>query len=147
MGVMPPPPVTQPTLSIGQVAAASGVEASAIRYYEAVGVLPRPPRSGGKRRYDPEAVDRLLLIRFCRRLGFRLSDLRHLLFDPQRDGAKQAWRRLIDARLTAVQAVIREAKAVERVLRESRDCDCVTLSSCRFLRQERLQPRPSSRRY
>ena len=40
-------------LSIGEVSRRSGVEASAIRYYERVGLLPAPERRGGKRRYEP----------------------------------------------------------------------------------------------
>lgn len=130
-----------PLLTIGQVAAAAGLQPSAIRYYEDVGVLPKPGRVGGKRRYDREAVDRLLLIRFCRRLGFRVSDMRGLLVDPGGTRSKDTWRRLVDARLLEVTALINGARAVRRVLRESRDCDCVTLDGCRFLRGMHESPR------
>jgi MerR family transcriptional regulator, redox-sensitive transcriptional activator SoxR len=131
--------LANPPFTIGQLAAATGLQSSAIRYYEDAGILPRPQRAAGKRRYDPETVDRLLLIRFCRHLGFRVSDLRGLFSDSGGGRAKEAWRRLVDARLEAVGALIEEAKAVRRVLRESRDCDCVTLASCRFLREERMK--------
>ena len=127
-------------LTIGQVAAATGLETSAIRYYEDAGVLPKPPRVSGRRRYDAETVDRLLLIRFCRRLGIRISDLRGLFSNPRAGRAKDNWRRLIDARLEEVGALISAAKGVERVLRESRDCDCVTLASCRLIR-DTAEPR------
>ena len=130
-----------PTLTIGQVAAATRVRSSAIRYYETAGLLPRPVRVSGKRRYDNDAIDRLLLIRFCRRLGFRLSEVRSVLADGGRQSRRAVWRRQVDARLVEVRSLIRAAKGVERVLRESRDCDCVTLSSCRFLREEQRQPR------
>ena len=132
-------------LTIGELAAVTGLQTSAIRYYEAVGVLPKPARVSGKRRYDLDAVDRLLLVRFCRRLGIRITDLRGLLFDPGSARAKDHWRRLIDARLNEVGALINAAKAVERVLRESRDCDCVTLAGCQFLREERVKPAPNNR--
>lgn len=128
------------SLTIGEVASATGLQASAIRYYEDVGLLPSPERVGGKRRYGRDTIDRLMLIRFSRRLGFRISDMRGLLVDPPGPRRKEAWRRLVDARLGEVSALIDGAKAVERVLRESRDCDCVTLDSCRFLREERLRP-------
>jgi MerR family transcriptional regulator, redox-sensitive transcriptional activator SoxR len=128
------------SLTIGQVAAAAGVQPSAIRYYEDVGILPRPSRVRGKRHYGPVTVDQLLLIRFSRRLGIRISDLRGLLFDPRNPRAKEHWRRLVDARLEEIGALIKAATGVERVLRESRDCDCVTLASCQFLREERTKP-------
>lgn len=132
-----------PTLTIGQVATATGMRSSAIRYYETAGLLPRPVRAGGRRRYDADTIDRLLLIRFCRRLGFGLSDIRDVLAFGGRQSRRAAWRRQVDARLVEVRSLIRAAKGVERVLRESRDCDCVTLSSCRFLRNERVQPPPT----
>jgi MerR family redox-sensitive transcriptional activator SoxR len=128
------------SLAIGEVASATGLQASAIRYYEDVGLLPSADRVGGKRRYRPDTIDRLMLIRFSRRLGFRISDIRGLLVDPSGQRRKDAWRKLVDARLDEVSALIDGARAVERVLRESRDCDCVTLDSCRFLREERLRP-------
>lgn len=137
-------PTQNQFLTIGDVAAATGLQASAIRYYEDVGVLPRPGRTGGKRRYDPEAVDRLLLIRFCRRLGFRISDMRGLFVDPSNGRTKERWRRLVDARLAEINGLIEAAKGVERVLRESRECDCVTLAGCRFLREERTKPAAKS---
>jgi MerR family redox-sensitive transcriptional activator SoxR len=136
---------TSAPLTIGQVAAATGLETSAIRYYEDAGVLPKPARVSGQRRYHPDTVDRLLLIRFCRRLGIRISDLRGLFANPRAGTAKDNWRRLIDARLEEVGALISAAQRVERVLRESRDCDCVTLVSCRFLREERVKSPPNSR--
>ena len=130
----------RPTLTIGEIARATGLQASAIRYYEEAGLLPRPERVGGKRRYRSDTIDRLMLIRFSRRLGFRISDMRGLLVDPPGQRRKQGWRKLVDARLEEVTALIDGAKAVQRVLRESRDCDCVTLDSCRFLREERTRP-------
>src|SRR5438270_10884246 len=126
-------------MSIGEVAAATGLRASAIRYYEEAGILPKPDRVGGKRRYQPGTVDRLLLVRFCSRLGIRLAAVRGLLTDPRGTRAKEQWRRLVDGQLEEICAVIAEAQAVERILRQSRECDCVTLASCRFRRDERAK--------
>lgn len=133
------------SLSIGEVAAATGLRTSAIRYYEDAGILPQPDRVGGKRRYAAETVDRLMLIRFCSRLGMRLADIRGLLATPTGSRAKAYWRQLVDGQLDEITGLIKAAQGVERILRESRDCDCVTLESCRFLRGERLQPPPSGR--
>jgi MerR family redox-sensitive transcriptional activator SoxR len=133
------------SLSIGDVAAATGLHASAIRYYEDAGVLPKADRMSGKRRYHPETIDRLMLIRFCSRLGMRLADIRQLMATPTGSRAKEVWRRLVDGKLDEIADLIEAARGVERILRESRDCDCVTLASCAFLRDERAKPPPSSR--
>lgn len=133
-------------LSIGDLAAASGLATSAIRYYEAAGLLPKPRRISGKRFYNPDTVDRLMLIRFCARLGISLDDIRKLLAVPHGDRAKAHWRNLVDSQLEQITSLIAAAQGVERVLEESRDCDCVTPQTCRFLREEREKPAPTRRR-
>ena len=130
------------SLSIGEVAAATGLRASAIRYYEDARILPKPERVSGKRRYNGDTIDRITLIRFCRRLGMSLQDVRGLLATPRGSRAKDQWRRLVDGRLEEIGALIMAARGVERILRESRDCDCMTLESCSFLIDERAKPRP-----
>jgi DNA-binding transcriptional MerR regulator len=139
------PTVAKPSMSIGDVAAASGLRASAIRYYEDAGILPEPDRVSGKRRYNADTIDRLILIRFCSRLGMQLADIRGLLATPRGGRAKEYWRRLVDGKLDEIAGLISAARGVERILRESRDCDCVTLASCVFLKDERGKPPP--RRY
>ncbi|GAC1483191.1 MAG: MerR family transcriptional regulator [Candidatus Dormibacteria bacterium] len=133
-------------MSIGDLAAAAGLRPSAIRYYEDAGLLPKPRRLSGKRRYDPETVDRLMLIRFCIRLGMRLAEIRKLLATPRGERAKEHWRRLVDSHLEEINGLISAAQGVERVLLDARECDCVTHDSCRFLKEEREKPAPSRRR-
>jgi MerR family transcriptional regulator, redox-sensitive transcriptional activator SoxR len=135
-----------PSLSIGEVAAATGLRTSAIRYYEDAGVLPKPVRVSGKRRYDSDTIDRLTLVRFCGRLGMSLADVRGLLAAPRGTRGKDHWRQLVDGKLAEIGALIKSARGVERILRESRDCDCVTLESCSFLIDERARPLPPRRR-
>jgi MerR family transcriptional regulator, redox-sensitive transcriptional activator SoxR len=135
-----------PSLSIGDVAKATGLRTSAIRYYEDSGVLPKPVRVSGRRRYDSDTIDRLTLLRFCGRLGMSLADVRGLLAAPRGSEAKHRWRQLVDGKLAEIGALIQSARGVERILRESRDCDCVTLQSCSFLVDERAKPPPSRRR-
>jgi DNA-binding transcriptional MerR regulator len=66
-------------LTVGQLAHATGVPAKTIRYYEQVGVLPVPRRSGaGYRHYSRHDVHRLLFIRRARALGLSLANLKEL---------------------------------------------------------------------
>jgi len=64
-------------MKIGQLAGRSGLNPSAIRYYERLGLLPAPHRTGGQRRYPIEALDRVLLIRFASDMGFTLSEIKY----------------------------------------------------------------------
>jgi DNA-binding transcriptional MerR regulator len=67
-------------LTIGQLAKEVGIRTSALRYYEAEGLLVANGRSdSGYRLYKPEAVQRLRLIQRAQRLGFSLADIRTLL--------------------------------------------------------------------
>ena len=65
---------------IGALASGSGVNIETIRYYEKIGVMPKPGRSaGGYRLYTAEHLKRLTFIRRGRELGFTLGELRGLL--------------------------------------------------------------------
>ena len=67
-------------LSIGALAAHTGVKVPTIRYYESIGLLPAPPRTEGNRRaYDAAAARRLRFIRHARELGFEVEAIRQLL--------------------------------------------------------------------
>jgi DNA-binding transcriptional MerR regulator len=64
------------TCTIGDAAARAGVTADTIRFYERVGVLPKPPRSdGGYRRYSEASIARIVFVRNAARFGFPLQEL------------------------------------------------------------------------
>lgn len=78
-------------VSIGVAATRSGVKVPTIRYYEEVGLLPAPLRSGNRRRLFTEGdMGRLSFIRHARELGFKVEAIRTLLLlqdDPQQSCA------------------------------------------------------------
>src|SRR6266480_5370078 len=89
-----------PELTISEAARRVGLQASAIRYYEKIGLLPRAPRISGQRRYDTTALYRLAIIQRARQLGFTLTEIRQLFFgfrDVSR--ASERWRTLSQRKL------------------------------------------------
>ncbi|MFY7865184.1 MerR family transcriptional regulator [Roseateles sp.] len=73
-------------MKIGDLAQRTGMAASAIRFYEASGLLPAAKRgANGYRVYDELALQRLLVIQTAQRLGFSLDTLRRLMAHGQGD--------------------------------------------------------------
>lgn len=69
-----------PALTIGALSKRTGVNIETIRFYERIGILPKPPRSaGGHRIYSQEQLMRLGFVRRGRELGFSLDEVRGLL--------------------------------------------------------------------
>ncbi len=67
-------------LTVNDLARKAGVSPHTVRYYDRVGLLPKPPRSpSGHRLYTPEGVERLRFIRGAKHLGLQLQDIGHLL--------------------------------------------------------------------
>ena len=119
------------TWSIGEVARQAGVETSAVRYYEAAGLLPEPERRNGRRVYDDSAVQWLALIRLAKTAGFSLAEIRTLLHGFDRGAPPSArWRALAGRKLEEIRARIEEARAMERVLKRLVRCECPTLRDC-----------------
>jgi MerR family mercuric resistance operon transcriptional regulator len=110
-----------PRLAIGTLAKRTGSRVETIRYYEHVGMLPRPPRSpGGYRLYGIEDLKRLLFIRRARALGFSIAEVRRLLglADERRRPCAEA-RVIAAAHLEAVRTKIADLRTMERVLADT----------------------------
>lgn len=67
-------------MKIGELARATGTKAETIRYYERIGLLAPPDRTGGNYRdYGADDQERLAFIRHARGLGFEIAAIRSLL--------------------------------------------------------------------
>lgn len=67
-------------MKIGELGQATGVDVETIRYYEKVGMLPKPARTGSNyRHYNEQHADRLRFVRHCRSLDMTLDEIRVLL--------------------------------------------------------------------
>lgn len=117
----------QAELTIGQVADRAGINSSAIRFYERVGVLPQPDRVSGQRRYGDGTVRRLEVIDIAQRAGFSLEEIRLLLDDSS--GEVQL-RDLAQRKLPEVEALIARAGAMRDWLLKAQLCHCSSLELC-----------------
>ena len=118
--------------SIGEVAEAVGLNASAVRYYERVGLLPVPERVGGQRRYGSETVNRLRTIRAGQQAGFSLQEVGQLLRGADDGNAAEELRLLAERKLPDVDALIERAQAMKQWLELATECRCGSLDVCQL---------------
>lgn len=123
-------------LTIGELGKATGTKVETIRYYERIGLLPKPPRTDGNyRAYGKSELGRLSFIRRARDLGFPLDHVRALLSlsdDRGRDCAT------VDAlardHLAEVEHKIADLTALRRELAALiKSCKGGTVAECRII--------------
>lgn len=108
-------------LTIGRLAAATGVHLETVRYYERIGLMPRPARTkSGHRAYEKAHVRRLAFIRRARELGFGIDDIRALLAlaEPARGSCAEV-RGIAQAHLDDVRAKLADLAKLEQILAET----------------------------
>jgi MerR family redox-sensitive transcriptional activator SoxR len=121
-----------PLLSIGEIAQRTGVAASALRYYEAEGLIFSERSLGGQRRFGRDMLRRIAFIRVAQRVGLSLEDIRSALamLPKSRTPNKNDWARLS----RAWRPMLDEQIAVLERLRDQLDscigCGCLSLRRC-----------------
>jgi len=105
---------------IGTLARQAGLPIQTIRYYEQLGLLPKPQRSAsGYRLYGDEAVDRLVFIKKAQSLGLRLEDIKEILELADRGRCPCGHvQQLLRARLEELHRKIADWRMLERRLKE-----------------------------
>lgn len=113
------------SLRIGELSRRTGCNIETIRYYERIGLLPRPDRRGRYRQYDHADVSSLAFIRRARDLGFTLDEIRALLRLAAGGRAACAEvRGVAAAHLADVRERIADLRAMERALAAAvRQCE------------------------
>ena len=123
--------VSSELLTIGEVARRTGRAASAIRYYEEIGLVPPPLRVGGQRRYRPEIVRTLAVVDTAQRAGLDLGEIRLLLTaSPEDEAATEHLRAVAARRLPELEVLIERAHLVRGWLEDAARCACPTLDDC-----------------
>src|SRR5438445_1009413 len=118
-------------MTIGDLAVESGLPASTIRYWERIGVLPKPSRVNGQRRYQFDAVYSLAVLRLAQACGFRLDEMRRLLNGFRRSvPASRRWQELAQKKICELDEQLARLKTMRQLVDRVRQCQCVDLSDC-----------------
>src|SRR5919198_6091952 len=112
-------------MRIGEIAHACGLRTSAIRYYEAVGLLEPPPRVSACRDYPREALSRLQVVRAAQKAGFKVAEIRELVSAQERKGkASRDWPVIAERKLKELDANIAQLRVARQTLASAVDCSC-----------------------
>lgn len=113
-------------LTIGEVAKKAALRTSAIRFYEKKGLLPKPIRSSGQRRYDPSILARLAVLERAKECGLTLEEARGLFNDSGRPSER--WQRIARKKIAELDAMLERITAMRNLLQ--RRCECADLDEC-----------------
>jgi DNA-binding transcriptional MerR regulator len=119
------------TLSISNVAAASGLRPSALRYYEEAGLITPAGRRGGRRIYRPDVLSRLALVALAREVGFTVPEIAALLGGHAND--KERWREMAERKLGEIDLQMERLQAMKRLLRAAAACECSGVDACEVI--------------
>ena len=120
-----------PDLTISKVAKQFGMRASALRYYEQIGILPATYRRGGQRLYDESAVRRLAIIQRARELGFTIKETQILFADFScGPPISERWHALCEAKLQDLEIRIEQIQEMQRMLQRMMQCKCAAFDQC-----------------
>ena len=118
-------------MTIGEVARRSDVRPSALRYYESVGILPAPERVNGRRRYEGGVLEVLAVVRFARRAGFSIAEIRTFLHGfPEGTPPSERWRWPAHQKLPEIEALIERGLDTKRLLERGLTYECVRVEDC-----------------
>lgn len=132
-------------MRIGELSRRSGVPATALRYWEQIGLFPRVPRVSGRRDYGEESLRRVGLLLLAQECGFTLAETRRL-FSPGLDGKPPSarWEMLAEIKLAEIERVERLLQRMRSALEGVRSCHCVDLDTCGALAVKELALPPAS---
>jgi MerR family transcriptional regulator, redox-sensitive transcriptional activator SoxR len=120
-------------LTVGEIARRSGFTQSAVRYYDALGLLSAIRTLGGQRRFQRGSLRRLALIRAARNMGLSLEEIAAALASLPRERipGQADWAGLSDSLSKRLDEQIEALEALRDQLTGCIGCGCMSLDNCR----------------
>ena len=124
--------VTTELLSVGQIAARSGIPISTLHFYEAKGLIRSERNAGNQRRYPRYILRQLAVIRVAQSLGLSLAEIREHMATLPAAGLPTAadWRRLSSEWSRDLEEKIEKMTALKNKLTACIGCGCLSAEEC-----------------
>jgi MerR family redox-sensitive transcriptional activator SoxR len=122
-------------LTIGAVSERTGVSASALRYYEAEGLVHAVRSEGGQRRYHRDVIRRVSFVRIAQEVGLSLDEIHEALtsLPEHRTPTQRDWHRLATSWGPRLDAQIAKLQRLRDRLEGCIGCGCLSLQVCRIV--------------
>jgi MerR family transcriptional regulator, redox-sensitive transcriptional activator SoxR len=122
-------------LSIGAVSERTGVAPSALRFYEAEGLIHATRSDGGQRRFARETLRRVSFVRVAQQVGLSLDEIRTALasLPDNRTPTERDWEQLSTAWRPRIDAQIRMLARLRDRLDKCIGCGCLSMRHCGLL--------------
>lgn len=124
--------MSRPRLTIGEVADRTGVAASALRFYEAEGLIDSERTEGGQRRFARDVLRRVAFIRVAQRVGLSLDEIGTALemLPGSRTPTADDWTRLTRSWRSRIDERIALLEGLRDQLTSCIGCGCLSLEAC-----------------
>jgi MerR family redox-sensitive transcriptional activator SoxR len=121
-------------LTIGDLAKRCGIATSALRFYEALGLIHSDRNSSGHRRYPQATIRRVAFIVFAQKIGITLDEIGVELakLPKHRVPERSDWAKLSDGWTHRIDERISELQRMRAGLTECIGCGCLSLDRCQF---------------
>ena len=119
-------------LTIGQLSERSGVAPSAIRFYEAEGLIHSTRTAGNQRRYEQSTLRRVAFVKAAQRVGLSLEEVGEALatLPDNRTPTKSDWHRISKEWRPRLDEQIRRIELLRARLDGCIGCGCLSMKSC-----------------
>jgi MerR family redox-sensitive transcriptional activator SoxR len=128
-------------LTIGELSYRSGVAASALRFYETVGLIASERTVGNQRRYARQMLRRIAFIRAAQRVGLSLDEIRRALssLPDERTPTKADWERVSRAWTGRIDQQIADLERLKAKLTGCIGCGCLSLRTCSLMNPDDIE--------
>ncbi|WP_286234045.1 redox-sensitive transcriptional activator SoxR [Thalassotalea sediminis] len=119
-------------LSVGQIAKRAGVKVSTLHFYESKGLITSWRNLGNQRRYKPEVLRRISVIKAAQKMGINLEEIRQAFatLPDSRTPTTKDWQRLASQWQQSLNQRIAYMERLRDYLSGCIGCGCLSMTSC-----------------
>lgn len=121
-------------MSVGEVAARSGIAVSALHFYESKGLIRSRRTSGNQRRYEPDVLRRVAVIRVAQEVGISLAEIAKALsaLPDGRAPNRQDWEAMSQSWAAELDRRILQMQKLRSGLADCIGCGCLSIDRCKI---------------